>query len=346
MINTNYSQNLQLQPKTPKSTKVCAQPLKSMHGSDTVSFKGHTGIEKTAVKGIKQLVHETAFFRDIQTKEFVKDYIEKNFAHKDKIKIIVGACSSGEEAITYSMLLDALKNKVKILGFDLGEQAIEQAKSKKFLMQRRTDSTAQNPMLANLFAAYKDDFIAFETKEALTQEQKHLKQLFSEFFEIPIEAVQLEQHSVSLTTKINQWIMGKIFKTNFNAPQIEQKIVQLKDNKAANCEFVQGDIMKLGAVTKGEKADVITFSNAMYHLISEDIAIGMRRPKKNAEEITRKIAQNVKENLNPNGIFVIGEDELLQTLETTEMIPKVFKEFGFKALNATDDHAANVWQLV
>lgn len=346
MINTNYSQNLQLQQKTKTPSKVCAQPLKSVHGSDTVSFKGHTGIEKTAVKGIKELVHETAFFRDMQTKEFVKDYIEKNFANKDKIKILVGACSSGEEAITYSMLLDGLKNKVKILGFDLGEQAVEQAKGKKFIMQRRTDSAAQNPMLANLFAAYKDDFIAFETKEALTQEQKHHKQLFSEFFDIPLETVQPEKNSVSLTTKINQWIVGKIFKTNFNPPQIEQKIVKLKDNKAANCEFVQGDIMKLGDITKGEKADVITFSNAMYHLISEDMAMGMRRPKKNAEEITKKIAQNIKENLNPNGIFVLGENEVLQTMETTGIVPRVFAEFGFKALNAVDDHSANVFQLV
>lgn len=104
--------------------------------------------------------------------------------------------------------------------------------------------------------------------------------------------------------------------------------------------------MNLGEVTKGEKADVITFTNAMYHLIADDIGnMGFRQLKGNAEEITANIAKQVKQNLNPKGIFVLGENEVLQTMDN-EIVPKVFKEFGFKALNATDDHAANVWQLL
>lgn len=145
------------------------------------------------------------------------------------------------------------------------------------------------------------------SKEPLTAEQNNYKQLFNKF---------------------------------------ESKIVQLKEGKAVNCEFTTGDIMNLGEVTKGEKADVITFTNAMCHLIADDIGnMGFRQLKGNAEEITANIAKQVKQNLNPKGIFVLGENEVLQTMDT-EIVPKVFKEFGFKALNATDDHAANVWQLL
>lgn len=279
----------------------------------------------------------------MQTKNFVKEYIEKNFAGKDKIKIVVGACSSGEESLTYSMLLDGLKNKVRIIGFDLSPTSVSEAKSKRFLMQRIKETPEDiNQIYTSQYSAFDDIFLAFESKKPLTSEQKNHKRLFNEFFEITNETAP--QEKLSLGTRFKYWYLKKLFK--IQPPEFEGKIVKLKDNKAVNCGFTTGDIMNMSDVTKGEKADVITFSNAMYHLIADDIGnMGFRQPKKNAEEITRKIAAQVKENLNPKGVFVLGENEVLQTMDS-EIVPKVFKEFGFQALNATDDHAANVWKLL
>lgn len=128
-------------------------------------------------------------------------------------------------------------------------------------------------------------------------------------------------------------------------PEYESKYVVLKKDKAKNCNFLQGDILKLEEITKCEKADVITFSNALYHIICDDSITGFRTPKKNAEEIAMNIAKTVKENLSPKGIFVLGENEAMQTMDT-KFVPQAFEKVGFIALNETKEHPANVWQLI
>ena len=70
----------------------------------------------------------------------------------------------------------------------------------------------------------------------------------------------------------------------------------------------------------------------------------IRTPKPNSEEIIKNLATQIKENLAPNGIFVLGENEIIQTFDDTT-VPKVFKELGFTPLNKTNDHDANIWQL-
>ena len=305
----------------------------------SIQFKGHLGAEKYAKDGIVWLVHETALFRDKQTQNFVKKYIEQNFAHKNKINIFVGACSTGEEAYTYSMLLDKLKDKVRITAFDLSKKTIEQAKSRKILMQNlKIIPKGYYSFQAHSFE--QDAFLCFDNVYAMTNEQAEYKKLFDEFFEVSSERIPKEK--ISLKTKLKYWYLKKFLK--FIPPEYEQKYVHLKNNKALNCEFVQGDIMRLSDIKQGEKADVITFANALYHLISEDIAFGIRRPKQNAEQIMKIIAQNVKEKLNPKGLFVLGEKETKQTGDNI-VVNKVLKESGFVPLNETEKHNGNIWQL-
>ena len=45
---------------------------------DTVCFKGRIGAENYGKKGIDVLKKETGFFRDWETIQFVKKYIEEN----------------------------------------------------------------------------------------------------------------------------------------------------------------------------------------------------------------------------------------------------------------------------
>ena len=323
--------------KTPMNSKIFKS---SKIPCDTVSFNGHLGSEKILKDGINLVLrHETALFRDMQTKNFVRDYILKNFSDKPNIKMIVGACCSGEEAFTYSMLLDSLKSKLSILGFDLSKKSIEQAKTGKVIMQ---EPKGVPDKLMDLYSAYfKDSFLCFKHKKTLTPEQLEQKKLFDEFFEITPDVYKEKE---SLGYKIQRWYMAKFLKVAM--PTYDSKIVKIKDGKLGNCTFKEGDILNLAGVTGGEKADVITFSNAMYHLTTDDVANGMMRIcKENSEEVVRNIAKNVKENLNPNGIFVLGENEVMQMMDSTT-VPKVFKELGFEPLNKTEEHLENIWRLV
>ena len=321
-------------------TSINANTLRNYNMSnDTTSFKGHLGSEKILKKGANLVLrHETALFRDMQTKNFVKDYILKNFSNKPNINMVVGACCSGEEAFTYSMLLDSLKSKLSILGFDLSKKSIEQAKTGKVLMQ---EAKGVPEKLMDLYSShFKDSFLCFKPKKALNPEQLEQKKLFDEFFEITPEIYKEKE---SLGYKIQRWYMAKFL--NVAMPTYDSKIIKIKDGKLGNCTFKEGDILNLADVTSGEKADVITFSNAMYHLTTDDVANGMMRIcKKNSEEVVRNIAKNVKENLNSNGIFVLGENEITQMMDSTT-VPKVFKELGFEPLNKTEEHFENVWRL-
>ena len=196
-------------------------------------------------------------------------------------------------------------------------------------------------MLDTYTTFHKDSFLCFKSKNSLNKEQLEQKQLFDEFFDITPEVYKEKE---SLGYKIQRWYMAKFLKIAM--PSYESKIVKVKDDKLANCTFKEGDILNLKEVTGGEKADVITFSNAIYHLTTDDVANGMLRvPKENSEEVVRNIAKNVKENLNPNGIFVLGENETMQMMDATT-VPKVFKELGFEPLNKTEEHLENVWRLL
>ncbi|MBR5304865.1 MAG: hypothetical protein IKU37_08585 [Candidatus Gastranaerophilales bacterium] len=309
-------------------TTVCANECKSFSSSyDTVSFTGHFRFEKMPKKsGILRLIHETAFFRDIQTKNFVREYIFENFSNKPDVKMVVGACSSGEEVFTYSMLLDSLKSRLSILGFDISEKIIEQADTGKLLMENSS--------------SLGDSFLCFASKKPLTSEQLEQKKLFDEFFEVTPE-VYCEQESLFLKAK--RWCTENIFRIPM--PKYDGKIIKARNGKFENCIFQVGDILNLSGVTGGKKADVITFSNAMYHLTTVNSCVRMQRiPKKNLDEIVRTIAKNVKENLNPGGIFVLGEEEALQ-MPNIDIVGEVFKEFGFEPLNRTSEHMENVWRL-
>ena len=307
---------------------------------DTVSFSGHLGTEKLVKKGVKHVLrHETSLFRDMQTKNFVRDYILENFNDKPNINMIIGACCSGEEAYTYSILLNSIRQKLSIVGFDLSDNIIEQAKSGKILMQQ--PKKVPEGLMDIYSKAHHDSFLCFDTNTTLTQEQKLQKELFDEFFEITPETYTEKE---SLKLKFTRWYMQKVLKVAM--PTYDSKIAKTREGRFTNCSFKTGDILDLNSVTNGEKADIITFSNAMYHLTTKDILNGMHRlPKENSEEIVRKIALQVKENLNPNGIFVLGENEIMQTMDPYT-VPKVFKEMGFEPLNKTEDHMENVWRLI
>ena len=317
-----------------------AQIYNKKSPQNTCAFKGHLKYEKIMHDGVKLLLRkETALYRNIETKNFVIDYISKFFSNQPQIKMVVAGCSTGEEAFSYSMLLNKFKDKLSILGFDLSKNSIADANSRKITIQTKKNKI--NPILEEHIYKYlefqNDTFLISNTRNNLSHTEQAYKKLFDEFFELSDAKIKepffakLKRLYLQITTKAQ-------------LPQYEFKTATLKKNKCTNCTFKTGDIMKLKETLNGEKADIITFSNAMYHLITEE-KFGIRYPKSNAEEIIKKLAQNVKDNLNPNGIFVLGEKEFEQTLDSVT-VEKVFKEMGFRPLNKTTEHSANVYQLL
>jgi len=307
--------------------KSCSLPC------DTVSFKGHVGAEKCAKVAVKHLIHETAFFREPETNKIVKDYVTKNMSGKDKIRIISGGCSTGEEAVTYSMMFDNMADKVDILGFDLSQKSVEQAKKGIYLFERPYPECKQ---LAEDYgiSAFNDSYLVYNNEKSLTKEEEQNKKLFDKFFEPSKEEVPEEK--LSLMDRFQQWVVAKMNKEPIM--RYEKKSYKLKDGQAKNCRFVQGDIKDIRKIAGEEKADVILFRNVMYHLTNDSL----RNPVKNTKAIVKDIGTKLKDSLNGGGLLVFGEKETIQMSD--DAVPVVMKELGFKPLNETKDHPANIWQ--
>ena len=279
------------------------KPVVASQKKTNPTFCGHTIAEEFAKDGIYYLAHQTSFFREPATLEFVKKYIIKNFADQNDVKILVGACSTGEEAITLSMLLNEIANKTKITAFDISKMAIQAAKRQVYFIQK-TESDIHNSIYL------KDIFLAFPTTKPLDEFQQKYKKLFDEFF-----------------TRIKnpiRCIFYDLFHDYYNVNHIVMKknrYFRLNADKALNCDFKVGDIRELNKVTD-EKFDVRFFRNALYHMV---------RPKMEAtkkEIILSGIIENVKQALKPNGIFVLSGYEHIQ-INDDKIIPKVMKKYGF-----------------
>ena len=279
------------------------------------AFKGHTGIEEYGKNGISRLIHQTAFFRDYQTKKFVVDYIHKNFNNKDNVKIIVGACSTGEEALSLSMMLSGIGQKADILGIDLGEKAIKQANGKKYLLQK---ADIDDFLMLGIIDKYDDWYLGFDVSgHYLFPHEKEQRKMFTDFF-TPSRTPQYKEKLMDYTG----------VREGRHIKNLETRIFKLKRKKGENCKFVVGDIMNLGKITKGKKSDVIFFSNALYHLTSDF----NREKKNNAAKIMDKLAKIFRANININGLVCFGEKEKAEGVDT-ELLKKVMEQNGFEAIS-------------
>lgn len=322
-INNNYKTNVS--PRQRVNHNAC----------DSVHFTGHAKIEKIFDDGYRFLIQQTAFDREPQTKEFVCNYIRENFGHKNKIKLVSGGCSTGEEPVSYSMRLYDMRKKVDILGIDLGKKAIKQAQSRKFVFEipkNNFDFVAEY----GIESPYTDTYLISDSDKGLNSSQKMFKALFKEFF-VPTEKKQKKPFF--------EWLQCMMEKRYGGNPlELERKEYKLKDGMAENCRFVHGDINNIEKILGDEKADVISFCNAMYHLTTDELPTGERVALEESESIIEELMTKFKKCLNDKGIVVFGEDEAPQLVDTTGTVAKVMKKLGFTPLNKTERHEANVWR--
>lgn len=287
------------------------------------TFTGHTMAEFYGKKGIRYLAHQTAFFREPVTLERVKSYITKNFADKKEINILVGACSTGEEAYSLSLLLKGLKNKVNIIGFDLSPKAIDSARKGKVLMQTSIVDSEKDTFL-------KDSYLVFDDKNNLSKRQQEYRTLFEDTFE-PIN---------SKFYKFYNNIKRAFEDLNPNIGR-KSRYFKLKDDKINNCRFIEGDIRELDKLDAPKQVDVLFFRNAFYHLLD---TVPRTEEK---EEVLTKVVAGIRQKLGRDGIFVNGEDDGIR-IKNEYLIPRVMRKMGFEPVNPKleDDYyyTASIWK--
>ena len=297
------------------------------------SFKAHTQTERLFKIGFDTLVHQTAFDRESQTKAFVCDYIRKTFPYKKKIRIVSAGCSTGEEPLTYSMRLHDIKDRVDILGIDLGKNAIKQAKSGRFVLEIPNDKYNKS---GTQISPYTDSYLVEDAGKNLSSSQAEFKKLFEMFFEPTGEKIK---------TSFGEWFQNMVLRLyGVDHVELTRKSYKLKNGMADNCRFVRGDVRDIDKILNGEKVDVISFCNALYHLTTTDCELYARMPKRKSETIVEKLMSKFKNCLDDDGIVVFGEREGKCQLFDDKVVPRVMNRLDFIPLNYSKYGEVSVWQ--
>lgn len=303
-----------------------------------VNFCGVTPVEqlgKDIFVGVRdKLIQETAFFRQPEELEFIKEYIKTALKGKKEINIIDGACSKGYETYSLAMLLENIDHKINITGFDIGKEAICEAKKGIFFIKQISGSKNIVSMYKMGIDAFNDDYLAFSKKCLLEGKQAEYKQMFDKFYtELP---------GYKNKQSIKERLKGILFKELF--PSITTRAFQIKPEKAELCKFVQGDILKLDEIVSQASADVLLFRNALYHLTTKEYTLGLKLPL--PDEIVIPVVKDVVKQIDKavasKGLFVLGSHAsdhlttagktLYNELEMHNFTPVLYNSAGTKAV--------------
>ena len=277
-----------------------------MKNSYYTSFKGNDSFEKTESNNIGAVIHETHFFREPKTDEFVQRYIRDNFKNEDNITIVSAACSTGEEAMSYSMMLDDIREKIEIIGFDIDEKSIEYTKEGIYKIKNKRQASNDWNVQPN-----QEGFLIDDSSE-ISEYQKHAKEKFYQYF-TAVGGKEIETAKVPLTLKVVDDIIN-LFRSKEDKihPQaVETQLFKANNGVFNNCSFRKGDILETSKMFNKESVNVFLFRNALYHLCCEgNQAYRVMKPE--ADNTIKNISKQVYDTLKPNGLLVFGENELQQ----------------------------------
>lgn len=290
--------------------------------------------EVTKQKNNQFLIHSSNFLREESSDELLRNYILSNWNDRD-INIAVGACSSGEEVYTLSILLDSIKDRVKITGFDVDKNSINSAKNGAYAIQ--TNNSRSN---VKIFDG--DDSFLVEDKDDLTSLQQEFKAAFHEKFNVLDDDFIVNKNKLTAGQKFANFINRRIgFNENDRFPTYNKyKRFKVKDNAFKNCEFKQGNILNIDEYFGKESVDILFFRNALYHLVCEGDQFS-RKMNEEAEDIIRSIAKKANEIIKPDGFFVFGQSEYLQGIDT-KLVYKIMEEEGFRPFNIENSKTESV----
>lgn len=299
-----------------------------------VNFKGHAGCENIITRlGMRESVTtETRFFRDYESIKFGIKYINEVFKNLKEKYFIVGACSTGEDMHSLKMLMG--NNPVKITGFDIGKETIEQAKSGIFNLYTPADiKTSKYTRIVDIHT-YDDAFLAFD-KPDLTPEQKELKKLFDNHFE-----------SIDTKDKMIYKLKEK-FRKIFDITYAEFNKLKFRyKNPDNSLEFKIGDIRDFKDILPNKKGQLFTFKNSFYHIVTDNnYCTRQELPEKQIKPMLDNIFKNINKSLDKNGLFIMGEKEDEQRTNI-HVIAKSLLENGFLPIRMPDRPYLNIWKKV
>ncbi len=278
------------------------QPYNLNNYRHKVSFRGYNN-DTYHVKSKNKMdycIHETYFFRNIETLEFIKDYILKTFPKGTNIADF--GCSNGEEAYSLGMLLSRQnKNKkYKITGYDLSQKVLDLAQSGPF----------------EKAGGYSELTISNDSYYEKS-DRKYLKDIFFECFnKLPAkyidfnytdEGKKLLDERIKNQTDLEKLLILKCIKNMMsNYHKYDSGNIYLP--KAVFIkgvfDFKQGDINDLSQILKPDgKTGVIIFKNAWYHVTGSRHTYALDEIDLEKAEKIMKAAHKI---LPENGILVVG----------------------------------------
>ncbi len=375
--NNNIKNNINERKPFSFNTDFSKATAENYKANYMINFKGGMNYEKSDTSGIGTLNHQTAFFREPKTDEVVQDYIFKNFGDERKINIVSGACSTGEEAKSYAMLLDNLGDKLNIMGFDISSECIEKAQNNSCQLMKNDDNYS-----TSFLSLDSENILLTDNIDGLTEYEKRCREKFKQYYQpkgspykvpvYPNAKQELEKLEASLSNKeelekqknqyneqiqITKNIMPELadFSISFEEVMdnikgvLEQNakayrtVVDLETEEHAfdNCTFGVGDVMNLEHMYEPGSINVLLYKNALYHTLCKGDDM-FRYMKDNAPEIMDSIAKQMNKILKPEGLVVFGEEEYMQGINT-DIIKRIMENNGFKQLQQNNRNANNIW---
>ncbi len=284
------------------------------------SFSGHSGIETTYNLGKKVvLTTETAFFREPDTLEFVRDYANKTFKNEPVKKIVVGACSSGEEAWSYKMLFNG--TPVRIYAFDPAARLITLARKGLVEISEPRSRLAQEFVKDFKVSGYKDSYLAFDRQNLTPQESERLGS-FNKMFEFvpPSKNFVLGIHHYD-----------KAFPDSPHA-EFEKKVYRLKDENGTDCVFFVSDVRDFRDKKEYPlfKNHIFSFRNALYHLMTKKVSVSrVELPRNEIVKTLAPVFSDINKSLDKKGLLVFGENENMQG-SNMSIISEMLPNLGFE----------------
>lgn len=381
-INNNLNCNIRNNTNSNKSTssnadfsKASAENYKANY---IPNFKGGMNCEKSNSNDIGTLNYQTAFFREPKTDEIVQNYILKKFGNEDEINMVSGACSTGEEAKSYAMMLDSLNGKLKIMGFDISPKCIEKAQNHDCQLIKDDDNSP-----TKFLSLDSENILLTDNIDDLTEYERKCKDKFKQYYlpkalpyKVPAypEAKQkLEDLETLLADKDEFEKQKKQYCEEMQmvknmAPEMAQFVMSFEDVMNAsknalaqqanayrtaadfetgehsfdNCTFSVGDVMDLDNLYKADSVNVLLYRNALYHTL----CIGdnmMRFMKDDAPKTIDLISKKMNKILKKQGLVVFGENESMQGIDKN-IIKEAMENNGFKLLESNNKNDNdNIW---
>lgn len=371
---TDVMAKTETQADTSALSKASADNMKANY---LVNFKGGMKYEKSENSGIGTVNHQTAFFREQATDEIVQNYILENFGNDDEINIVSGACSTGEEAKSYAMMLDCIKDKLNIYGFDISAEIVEDAKkgdcqlvrAKKNPLGFSTDLDSENMLMDDnasglseyqkrclgkfkqyytpkgpeysvpLFPNAKQELRDLEARLNNPEEVKKLKKQYDEQIQTLIkEHPEFAEYIADISFE------DSIKMSKEGLERQAEAYRNVRDfsgdmSRFDNCSFAQGDVMNLDKLYKPNSVNVLLYRNALYHTLCVGNSM-LRCMKEDAKDTMDVIAKQMNKVLKPQGLVVFGEDEWMQGIDGNT-IKEIMGNNGFKLLQ--DGSEENIW---